>query len=189
MNFSATLAPVGSQGSPPVDFLESLISWGKIADASIFEPVDRAELYSALAPYLGPFDDVEPYWQRRAAMLEAMRVHAGFESSWNWSQGVDTSAGQETPQEMETGIFQVSADSLTLAHDGSLIACVGAYCPDHSIPTFLAFMKSQHAFALEYYARLVRWNLRWAGPYNRGWVQAAVSRDAMAEFEALLQAS
>jgi hypothetical protein len=33
------------------------------------------------------WDDLQ---HRRAAMLEVMRVHAGFESSWNWKQGVDT---------------------------------------------------------------------------------------------------
>ena len=57
-----------------------------------------------VAGVLGPFGNDMSL--RRAAMLEVMRVHAGFESSLNWKEGVDrtnkTSMANVTGQ--ETGI-------------------------------------------------------------------------------------
>jgi hypothetical protein len=44
-------------------------------------------------------------------MLEVMRVLAGFESSWNWNEGVDvTNPTSNTPSTMEAGAWQVSAN-------------------------------------------------------------------------------
>jgi hypothetical protein len=119
-------------------------------------------------------------------MLEVMRVHAGFESSWNWNEGVDTTnhASMSHPDGQETGIFQVSFDS-TRIHDWAMYD----WAVDHGIGTaalFIPAMKSNHRLALEYYGRLVRINIRWAGPLLRHEVDPWLSRDAVKEFEGLL---
>lgn len=84
----------------------------------------------------------------------------------------------------ETGIFQVSFDSTGIA-DGAMKPFVfdrGIATPQ----TFIPAMKSNHPLALEYYARLVRVNVKWAGPIARGEINPWLSRDAMAEFEGLI---
>ena len=59
---------------------------------------------------------------RRAALLEVMRVHAGFESSWDWNEGVDITNPHSVAhiEGQETGIFQVSFDSVLLGHNAML---------------------------------------------------------------------
>lgn len=96
-----------------------------------------------------------------------MRVHAGFESSWNWTEGVDrtnrTSQSSKTGE--ETGVFQVSFDSTYL--NGSAMK---AFAIAHNIETpqeFIPAMKRDKNLALEYYARLVRASIKWAGPLLR----------------------
>jgi hypothetical protein len=60
---------------------------GVSAPDKIFSPNNKNDIYSVIKNELGPWaNDLE----RRAAMLEALRVLAGFESSWRWDAGVDT---------------------------------------------------------------------------------------------------
>jgi hypothetical protein len=199
MTFSATLAPVFNRGTPPDDFLTELVAWSKTADDLIFAPNDNnADIYSLIAPKLADADlDLNRFvWrggipQRKAAMMEAMRVHAGFESSWNWNEGVDTTNQTSMSQIVcqETGVFQVSANSMNF--DESLPACVDASLGTHDPQTFIDGMKSNHALAIEYYARLVRFSVRWAGPLMGSPAPVAryVSKAAMAEFQALIGAA
>ena len=86
-NFVACREKVFDRGRPPVAFLNELVDWGVSAPAEIFARNDRTDIYSVVGAELGPFtNDLE----RRAAMLEVLRVLAGFESSWHWNAGVDT---------------------------------------------------------------------------------------------------
>jgi len=119
-------------------------------------------------------------------MLEIMRVHAGFESSWNWKEGVDVTnqASQLHTEGQETGIFQVSFDSTRLG-DGAMKPFAAA----HGIGTvgsFITEMKKDHKLALEYYARLVRVSIKWAGPLIRHEIDPWLSRPAVDEFQILL---
>jgi hypothetical protein len=51
-------------------------------------------------------------------MLEIMRVLAGFESSWDWNAGVDTTnPTSTTPDTIETGAWQVSASSMAFGQE------------------------------------------------------------------------
>lgn len=184
MNFSATRQRVLNRGIPPVEFLAELVQWGNTAPEEIFAPNPNPEdIYAVIRPELGPW--TLPI-ERRAAMLEAMRVHAGFESGWNWSEGVDktnaTSMANKTGQ--EAGAWQVSFDSEHLGHDA-----LRPFAVAHGIDTvnnFIANMKSDHPLAMEYYARLVRVNIRWAGPLLRREINPWLRRAAMAEFQSLL---
>ena len=88
-NFVACREKVFNRGRPPVAFLNELVDWGVSAPAEIFARNNRTDIYSVVSDELGPWaNDLE----RRAAMLEVLRVLAGFESSWKWNAGPDTSS-------------------------------------------------------------------------------------------------
>lgn len=185
MNFFATKAKVLNRGFPPDSFLKELVAWGCDADGEIFAPNEnRFDIYAYIRPILGPWDNL---LHRRAAMLEAMRVHAGFESSWNWKEGVDTTnhTSMTHIEGQETGIFQVSFDSTYLTE-----GAMKPFAIEHGIGTpgsFIAKMKTDHKLALEYYARLIRENVQWAGPIKRHEIDSWLRRDAVEEFQTFLK--
>jgi hypothetical protein len=84
--YVATKQHVFNRGVPPDDFLDQLVAWGKQASDEIFEKNNVSDIYSSVKNTLGPWRDLP---HRRAAMLEVMRVLAGFESSWDWKEGRD----------------------------------------------------------------------------------------------------
>ena len=201
MPFQKTLAAVEDQGMPPIRFLNELVEWGRVAPEDIFAPrkdpaLPMVDVYNRILPFLGEWHraDDKFFWRsplhRRAAMLELMRVHGGFESGWKWMMGVDTtnkrSMANKTGQ--ETGLWQVSFDSTFLDKNGEM----NEFCSTHGIDKvnpFITKMKEDHRLAMEYYARLMRYSYKWAGPVIRhsgdsinGWLR----RDAEKEFEQLL---
>src|SRR5437879_13683950 len=115
-NFVACRHQVLNRGQPPVAFLEKLVDWGVSAPDEIFSPNNRTDIYSVVKDELGPWaNDLE----RRAAMLEVLRVLAGFESSWDWNAGRDiTNPHSNTSCSEEAGILQCSGDSMNF--DSSL---------------------------------------------------------------------
>lgn len=201
MNFNACLGKVYNRGNATQDFLETLVNWARSASDELFAPnstpVDIFTfIKSTLATPVGKDPSGTPvyHWDsllhRKAAMLEAMRVHAGFESSWNWTQGVDTKNKQsmEDPRCEETGIFQLSFN-ITGIHGGALLGFarqMNIDTPDKFIPA----MKQNHALCLEMYARAVRLSIAWAGPmihtHGTNSIIPWLSRPAMSELENLL---
>lgn len=185
------------RGIPPTSFLNELIDWARMTELSVFDRNDvDVEMFTLIRPKLGPWHETpgEPIpfiFHRRAALMEAMRVHAGYESSWNWNEGVDrtnqTSVANITGQ--ETGIFQVSYDSTLL---GGPTRPMKKYLDDlfgkDSVGPqfFIEHMKKDHVFALDYYARLVRVNIKWAGPLLHGLIIKDLNPDAVEEFKNLL---
>jgi hypothetical protein len=194
--YYACREPVYNRGTPPDSFLDALIDWAKTAPDEIFAPnVVVLEIFTVIKPALAtptredasgtPVFHWDNLLQRKAALLEAMRVHAGMESSWNWNEGVDytnrTSMQHVTGQ--ETGIFQVSFDSTYLA-GGAMIPFANEHGIDHPW-AFIAKMKTDHALALGYYARLVRFSIAWAGPllrHGEDSIYPWLRRAAVAEF-------
>lgn len=190
MTFHATKTKVRHYGVPPDSFLIEQVAWGREAPEELFGPIPNRlapapdpDVYAFLKPILGPWKNL---LHRRAVMLELQRVHAGFESSWNWHQGVDTTnkSSMKDKKREETGIFQVSFDSTFIAN-----GAIKPFAVANGISTvgsFIPAMKSNHKLALEYYTRLVRLSIKWAGPLLRHEVDEYLSRDAVAEFETLL---
>ena len=184
MEFKFTKTKVKNRGSAPDSFLSEIIEWARIAPMELFEPnPEPADIYVDVKPILGPWESVE---HRRAVMLEVMRVHAGFESSWNWNEGVDRTnqTSMMHREGEETGIFQVSYDSTWLGNNR-----MKPFVEQHSINTpaaFITMMKCDHKLCLEYYARLVRFNVKWAGPILRHEIDEWLSRRAVAEFQELI---
>jgi hypothetical protein len=182
-------------------FLDELIPWLRQAPYEIFAPnAVPVDIYTLIKSRLativsdGPAGRVyrwDSLLHRRAALGEAMRVHAGMESSWKWTEGVDVTNRRSKTNKVseETGIFQVSFDST--AHGKGVMK---AFAKAHGIDTpekFIVAMKKDHALALEYYARLARCNMRWAGPFLRSGKDSVypwLSRAAVAELQKFLAA-
>lgn len=190
MKFIAAKERVLNRGVPPDSFLTELMEWGRIAPNEIFSRNDDPEdVFIRIAPILGPWTSE---LHRRCGLLELLRCLAGFESSWKWNEGVDTTnqTSMRNIEGRETGIFQVSFDSLRLdnaADTGDdLHQCVMKYCGALDIHKFLDLMKSNHTFALEYGARLLRNSFYWDGPIKRHEIDSWLSRDAVEEFQGLL---
>ena len=122
MAYIATKQRVANRGIPPDDFLDQLVAWGQQAPDEIFERNNHKDIYSSIIEVLGPWQGLQ---HRRAVMLEVMRVLAGFESSWDWNEGRDiTNPTSVTPETIEAGAWQVSANSMPPARQNPLIAAM-----------------------------------------------------------------
>lgn len=185
MSFDATKAHVANRGVPPDSFLTQLVEWGRSAPEEIFAPNESPrDIYATVKGILGPW---QPSPHRRAVMLEVMRVHAGFESSWNWNEGVDTTNHNSVAhiEGQETGAWQVSFDSTGLGNN----AMLNNFAKERGIGTpqqFIGLMKRDHNLAMEYYARLIRVSVAWAGPIKRHEIDPWLQWDAVKEFQTLL---
>jgi hypothetical protein len=183
MSFAATKSKVLNRGVPPDSFLLALVAWGKLAPESIFAVNDEPnDVYGLIRPVLGPWESI---YHRRAAMLELLRVLAGFESSWNWNEGRDENNPTETNPETESaGAWQISWNSRNFGADLKALAA------SHGIrdgEKFQAITKSAHPFAMEYAVRLFRHTINHNGPLLRKEVLPWLKRDAVTEFLGLLR--
>ncbi|PNG49960.1 MULTISPECIES: hypothetical protein [unclassified Variovorax] len=184
--FVAAKKKVHNRGVAPDAFLDEIVAWAKTAPDDVFAPRPQHEIYSDVAPVLGPFTPGDMR-QRRAVMLEVLRVLAGYESSWRWTAGVDTTnPDSNTPCTIEAGIFQVSGNSMNF--DQSLKDLVRAAAGTLDCETFQAVTKANHAFAIEYCARLLRFTLKHHGPIRDKHIHQWLSKEAVAEFEKALAA-
>ncbi len=174
MMFNATKAKVLNRGTPPDSFLDTLVIWGQSAYVEIFEPnsvLDGSDIYNKIKPELGPWTDL---LTRRAAMLEVMRVLAGFESSWDWTEGIDTSRlGSTTPENAEAGAWQVSYGSRHSSLELSVMLEVNHIT--NGI-TFQQQMKFNHTLACDYVSRLMRHNTKENGPLYKDEERLAIRK-------------
>ena len=184
MTFDATKQHVLNRGVPPDNFLDQLVAWGKTAPDEIFVPNDNTDIYSNVVGVLGPWEDLG---HRRAAMLEVMRVLAGFESSWDWTAGADvTNPDSVTPETIEAGAWQVSANSMGFGEELKDLVRAKAGSLDGN--DFQRAMKADHPLAMEYIARLLRRTVDHNGPVKRHEIDPWLRKDAVVEFRALLAA-
>lgn len=189
MTFKAAKFPLGNRGSIPDSFLYEIVEFGRVMPDACYMPNDSQgdkDVFNLVRWKLSPWISND---YRRAVMCEVLRVIAGWESSWNWKQGVDTtnSASLKHITQQETGAFQVSFDSV--AFDDSLKECVNKYCGNIDAESFIKGMKENHNFAMGYCALLLRHNTRWSGPCNTGDLVMSVRRDSVSEFLTALQES
>ena len=183
MSFNATKQHVANRGVPSDDFLDELVAWGKRAPDEIFERNPFSDIYSSVFNTLGPWQGIQ---HRRAVMLEVLRVLAGFESSWNWNEGRDiTNPTSNTPDTAEAGAWQVSANSMNFGQElkDLVLAKVGTLDGE----AFQRKMKQDHPLAMEYAARLLRRTTHHNGPVLRHEIDPWLRRDAVAEFQALVE--
>lgn len=193
---------VFNRGVPPAAFIQEMVEWAKTAPDDIFDrtpTVGNRDVYNKVFADLGPYGNLI---HRKAVMLEVLRVLAGFESSWRHGEGVDVSRRSPTTAEnAEAGAWQTSYDARRL--DPSLAEFLKARGIDNG-HEFQQKMKTDHALAMEFVARLLRVNTRHNGPLYKGAERKAtwpsrpklwaadesiypwLNRDAVAEFTALL---
>lgn len=175
--YHALKSKVANRGIPPDSFLDELLAWGRTAPDALFAPNDGFDVYSSVADNLGPWTCK---LHRKAVMIEVLRVLAGFESSWNWNEGRDTTnASSITPETIEAGAWQVSANSRHFGAD--LMALAPADGRD-----FQFAMKTDHRLACEYIARLLRHTVNHNGPVKRKEINPHLHREAVSEAMALL---
>ena len=182
MSYIATRQHVANRGIASNDFLDQLVAWGKNAPNEIFVRNNFSDIYSSVFNTLGPWSSD---LHRRAVMLEVMRVLAGFESSWNWNEGRDTTNPTSvSPDTIEAGAWQVSANAMNFGQE--LKDLVRAQTGTLDGNTFQKEMKHNHPLAMEFIARLLRRTTRHNGPVHRHEIDPWLRRNAVAEFEALL---
>lgn len=182
MKYTAANQHVFNRGVPSEDFLDQLVAWGRQAPDEIFATNSLSDIYSSVKNTLGPWRDLK---HRRAAMLEVMRVLAGFESSWNWNEGRDTNNPTSvTPETTEAGAWQVSANSMQFGQELKELVQNAVGTLDGN--AFQQSMKGNHFLAMEYIARLLRRTTKHHGPVSRHEIDPWLRRDAVDEFEELL---
>jgi hypothetical protein len=183
MNYIAAKQHVYNRGVPSTDFLDQLVAWGKDAPDEIFARNSFSDVYSSVFNTLGPWQNLQ---HRRAVMLEVMRVLAGFESSWDWNEGVDpNNPTSVTPDTIEAGAWQVSANSMNFGQE--LKDLVRAEVGTLDGTDFQQAMKQNHPLAMEYIARLLRRTTHHNGPVVRHEIDPWLRRDSVAEFQSLLE--
>ncbi|WP_330544351.1 hypothetical protein V0242_10735 [Aeromonas hydrophila] len=181
--FIACNQKVHNRGKPPQTFLNELVDWALEAPVEIFEKNNRFDIYSSVIQQLGPWNSLS---HRKAVMLEVLRVLGGFESSWEWPAGVDTTNPKSnTLCTEEAGIFQCSGNSMSFSP--TLKALLLTTGTDGSCKSFIDETKSNHRFAIEYCARLLRYTIKHHGPIKGGHIHPWLRRDAVEEFEAFLK--
>lgn len=188
-NYLACTAPVNEDHRfVPKAFLDDLIDAIDPLPDEVFDVNPFHDVYAIMKGPLGPFQDL---LHRKAVMCEVLRVMAAFESDWNWNEGVDITNQYSLHHKEgeETGAFQVSFNSCysKLDESGSLKACIVKYIGSLDVQAFISTTKTNHAFAVEYCARLLRFNTTWCGTLNdASMVIANVRRDAVEEFKSFL---
>lgn len=182
MTYTDTKQHVFNRGVPPNDFLDQLVAWGKDAPDEIFVRNPFSDIYASVYNTLGPWQST---LHRRAVMLEVMRVLAGFESSWDWNAGRDTTNSTSvTPDTIEAGAWQVSANAMIFGQElkDLVLAQVGTLDGN----AFQKAMKLNHPLAMEFVGRLLRRTTHHHGPVLRHEIDPWLRRDAVAEFQSLV---
>jgi len=178
--FVACLQKVHNRGAPPVAFLDELLAWGRSADEAIFLGNNVFDIYSSVVNALGPWRSDA---HRRAALLEVLRVLGGFESSWDWEAGRDTTnPDSNTLCTEEAGMFQCSGNSMAFSPALKQLLLAADAGSDGGCASFIRTTKSNHAFAIDYCARLLRITTRHHGPVRDGFIHSWLRRDAVDEF-------
>lgn len=190
MNFGpATLHYVSNRGTPPATFLQMLVTVGNTLPAEVTAPnTERDDVFStihdALGSWQGEPDSPERALHRLAVMLEILRVLAGFESAWNWSEGRDTTNPTENDPETESaGAFQISYNSRAFGDDLRKMIGEAAILGGTQ---FQAVTKANPPFAIQYAARILRHTTKHNGPVKRHEIHPWLRKDAVEEFKALL---
>ncbi len=174
---SACLVNVHNRGKPTEDMVMEIIDLVGLMDYSDFEVNDNYDIYSHMQPKFAEFTkDID---SRRALMAGVLVNLAGWESSWDWTEGVDTTnpASMANKCGEEAGLLQTSADSMAnfnASSGGSLKAFFDESCKEYTGGTdcerFIKCSKDPgglHYFTIQYTAKLLRHTTNHHGPIKR----------------------
>lgn len=183
----ACFRKVYNRGVPKRDVVSEIVKFVKVSDAAIFEKNSIYDIYSSVAVELGPWKSLK---HRRAAMADVLIVLAGFESSWRWNAGIDTTnpSSYKNKCNEEAGLLQTSGNSLNF--DKSLKTLFSRECPSFPGQTvcdkFINCSKGNKRYVIEHTARLLRFTTKHHGPVLRKEINKWLSRDCVAQIEKML---
>lgn len=188
-DLSACYKKVLNRGIIPASVLKDIILVIKNAPSEVVAPNSNYDVYSSVSAQLGPYKNEI---HRRAVMVDILRTLGGFESSWDYSEGIDVTNGSSALNKCneEAGIFQTSGNSM--AFDNSLKVLFKSECSSYSGSTdCIKFIKCSKTnpdrkFVIEYTARLLRFTTRHHGPVLRKEINPWLRRDCVAAVEKIL---
>lgn len=183
----ACFRKVHNRGAPKRDVVAEIIKWAKRADDSVFTVNDRYDIYSSVAPQLGPWKSLQ---HRKAAMVNVLIVLAGFESSWRWNAGIDTTNASSYKNKCneEAGLLQASGNSLNFGQplkDLFNYHCKGA-AGRTVCEKFITCSKTSHQYVIGHTAQLLRYTTKHHGPVLRKEINKWLSRECVTQIEGML---
>ena len=183
---SACLQKVSNRGVPPLSVVQDIIAEVKATPDSVFAVNENADIYSLVKPELGPYPSIK---NRKAVMADVLIVLAGFESSWDYTEGRDLSASNTGACTMEAGMFQTSGNAN--AFSPTLGVFQKAKCGNNTCDGFRACAKApgsafKKEFTIGHTIRLLRFTTKHHGPLVRKEVNKWLSKSCVSQIEALL---
>jgi len=163
---TSCLTKIHNRGKPPLAVVKDIISVVKGMPSAAFAVNDVYDVYSSVAPQLGPYTSMK---HRRAVMAEVLIVLAGYESSWNYKLGRDTMAMNFSACTQEAGMFQTSGNSVNFGVDLMQLQyqkCIN-YAGRTPCDKFITCTKNDKNLAIEWTARLLRHTVNHHGPLKR----------------------
>lgn len=168
----------GDRGVPKAAFVDALYDIFLKMPDSAFEPNPKIDIYSVIAPKLGPWRGIT---HRRAAGFEAMVALAGRESSWNWNEGRDKAASNTSAETQESGPFQTSCNARVFEPRAKALL-TGVSCLQY-IPK----AKTDHEFTVQFSWYVLRGTTKHHGPVVRGEILPALQKARVATLEELFK--
>ncbi len=168
---SACRTKIYNRGNVKQDFINEIVSWAKTAPDEVFSKNSVYDVYSMMAPRLGPYKNLK---HRKAVMVETLLVLGMYESSGRWGAGIDVTNPSSFKNKCneEAGAFQCSGNSVSL--DPSLKVLFKKHCGNYigksTCEKFIVCSKLDHVYAIEHTARLMRTypnGLKHHGPLKR----------------------
>lgn len=179
------LGKVYNRGTVPLTLVKDIIEAVRAEPDSVFAPNGSYDVYSSVAAQLGPYESIK---HRRAVMANVMMVEAGFESSWNYHDGRDTTANNTSACTSEAGLYQTSGNMNTyLEPRQELIDLQAKYCRSTTCTEFRrCTMEPVKPFVHAHFMRATRITVKHWGPIKRKEINPWLSRACVKEVEALL---
>jgi hypothetical protein len=170
---------IHNRGIPKPDVVDEIIFIVEDFPDSCFEPNEKHDIYTNVKEELGPWRSIK---HRRAVMIEVLVVLAGFESSWNWKAGIDTTNPSSFKNKCneESGLFQCSGNSK--GFDARLKKLMGLM----DCKKWIDKTKRDHVFAVEWATILLRNTTEHHGPVKRKEINKWLSRERVALIEEAL---
>lgn len=173
-SYGAILSHVFNRGRPSVAFLDELVKCVRALPDELFAANANFDIYSKVKAELGPWESL---LHRKAVGTEVLRVLGMFESSGDFTEGVDTSRlGSDTPENSEAGAWQVSYNARNL--DSSLRTFLVSKGIMDGV-TFQRKMKFDHALAVEFEIRLLRIDVKNPQRLHNGPLYKGAERNAI----------
>lgn len=178
---------VHNRGKAPFNVIKDIVLSLRQSPDEVFAPNDNYDIFSSIKPELGPWTSLK---QRAASLGAAMVVQAGFESTWDYTEGRDMSANNTSSCTEEAGMYQTSGNMNDFNKEAQDVLkpyqihmCGGkATCEE-----FKACTKEPNvSFTHGHFIRASRITVNHWGPIKRKEINPWLSRACASQIESLL---